>query len=309
MAEIIKLGAYRGIARPVGNIEVHDEEIESVLVQWQANAAVAEKADRAAKKGDIVVIDFRGMIDGVAFEGGTGENYSLELGSGTFIPGFEEQLIGASAGDHVDVTVSFPENYGAAELAGKEAVFACLIHEVQEKKAAELNDEFAGKVSPFATLAELRADMRKQMEAQRKRQDDENRFVEALKKVVAESEIHVTDEEVAEMQQAYLEAVQAELAQQGMSLENYLERLKKTEEEYKEEMLPHAKEDALFAAVLEEIARREDLEATEEDIEHEFEIMAQYTRLPIDELKKQLSSRVDHVRKSIIRDKVMKIIL
>ena len=164
---VAKLGEYKGIAAPKGEVSVSDEEVESALKPYISRATTQVVVDRPVAMGDTAVIDFEGFMDGVAFPGGKGENYDLKIGSGSFIPGFEEQLVGVSAGEEKDVVVTFPEQYQAAELAGKEATFKCKVHEVKEDQVPALDDEFAKDVSEFETLEEMKADLRAKALAQK----------------------------------------------------------------------------------------------------------------------------------------------
>lgn len=276
----VKLGEYKNLTVPKQNREVTEEDVNAYLEREQNNQAeLVIKEDAAAENGDTVVIDFEGFKDGVAFEGGKAQNHSLELGSGTFIPGFEDQLVGHKAGEEVEVKVTFPEEYQAEELAGQEAVFDVKIHEVKVKEIPELDDEFAKDVdSEVETLAELKEKIRKELEETKAEKAEDAKDEAAIKLAVANAEIvelpHVmVHDEVHRAMEDFLGSMQ----RQGISPEMYYQITGTTEEDLHKQFEVDAEERTKTNLVIEAIAKAENLSATEEDMENEIkELAAQY---------------------------------
>ena len=282
----VTLGEYKGIQVEKAPIEVTDEEIEAqVNKEREANSRTVTVEDRAVQKGDIATIDFEGFVDGVAFDGGKGENYDLEIGSNTFIPGFEDQLVGAEIGKELDVNVTFPEEYGAKELAGKEAVFKCKVNGIKVKELPEADDEFAQEVSEFDTLDEYKADIKakllkdKEDEAKRAKEDA------VIGKIVENATMDIPDAMVEYQTQQMLDDFGRRMQSQGLSLEQYFQFTGMTEADYKEQMKPRALQNIQSRLVLEAVAEAEKLEATEEDLEKEYAKMAEQYKLVVDKVK------------------------
>ena len=282
----VTLGQYKGIQVEKAPIEVTDEEIEAqVNKEREANSRTVTVEDRAVQKGDIATIDFEGFVDGVAFDGGKGENYDLEIGSNTFIPGFEDQLVGAEIGKELDVNVTFPEEYGAKELAGKEAVFKCKVNGIKVKELPEADDEFAQEVSEFDTLDEYKADIKakllkdKEDEAKRAKEDA------VIGKIVENATMDIPDAMVEYQTQQMLDDFGRRMQSQGLSLEQYFQFTGMTEADYKEQMKPRALQNIQSRLVLEAVAEAEKLEATEEDLEKEYAKMAEQYKLDVDKVK------------------------
>lgn len=278
----VKLGDYKGIEVPAANIEVSEEELNEELTRMQERHAELVVIDEeAAQNGDTVVIDFDGSVDGVPFEGGKAERYSLELGSNTFIPGFEDQVVGLATGDFKDVTVTFPETYHAEELAGKEAVFKVKIHEIKRKQLPELDDEFAKDVSEFDTLDEYKADLKKQLESRKEKEGAAEREGILVDQVGENAEVEIPqamiDSEVENMVRDFDNRLRA----QGMNLEMFLGFSGQTVEDLREQMKNDAEKRVRNNLVLEQIAKAEKIEATEEEINKELQDMADaYKRTP-----------------------------
>ena len=282
----VTLGEYKGIQVEKAPIEVTDEEIEAqVNKEREANSRTVTVEDRAVQKGDIATIDFEGFVDGVAFDGGKGENYDLEIGSNTFIPGFEDQLVGAEIGKELDVNVTFPEEYGAKELAGKEAVFKCKVNGIKVKELPEADDEFAQEVSEFDTLDEYKEDIKakllkdKEDEAKRAKEDA------VIGKIVENATMDIPDAMVEYQTQQMLDDFGRRMQSQGLSLEQYFQFTGMTETDYKEQMKPRALQNIQSRLVLEAVAEAEKLEATEEDLEKEYAKMAEQYKLDVDKVK------------------------
>ena len=282
----VELGEYKGIQVEKAPTEVKDEEIEAQITkEREANSRTVTVDDRAVAQGDIVTLDFEGFVDGVAFEGGKGENYDLTIGSNTFIPGFEDQLVGAEIGKELDVNVTFPEEYGAKELAGKAAVFKCKVNGIKVKELPEADDEFAQEVSEFDTLDEYKADIKakllkdKEDEAKRAKEDA------VIGKIVENATMDIPDAMVEYQTQQMLDDFGRRMQSQGLSLEQYFQFTGMTEADYKEQMKPRALQNIQSRLVLEAVAEAEKLEATEEDLEKEYAKMAEQYKLDVDKVK------------------------
>ena len=306
----VTLGEYKGIQVEKAPIEVTDEEIEAqVNKEREANSRTVTVEDRAVQKGDIATIDFEGFVDGVAFDGGKGENYDLEIGSNTFIPGFEDQLVGAEIGKELDVKVTFPEEYGAKELAGKEAVFKCKVNGIKVKELPEADDEFAQDVSEFDTLDEYKADIKakllkdKEDEAKRAKEDA------VIGKIVENATMDIPDAMVEYQTQQMLDDFGRRMQSQGLSLEQYFQFTGMTEADYKEQMKPRALQNIQSRLVLEAVAEAEKLEATEEDLEKEYAKMAEQYKLDVDKVKEIFGEyQKEELKKDIVIQKAAELV-
>lgn len=306
----VTLGEYKGIQVEKAPIEVTDEEIEAqVNKEREANSRTVTVEDRAVQKGDIATIDFEGFVDGVAFDGGKGENYDLEIGSNIFIPGFEDQLVGAEIGKELDVKVTFPEEYGAKELAGKEAVFKCKVNGIKVKELPEADDEFAQEVSEFDTLDEYKADIKakllkdKEDEAKRAKEDA------VIGKIVENATMDIPDAMVEYQTQQMLDDFGRRMQSQGLSLEQYFQFTGMTEADYKEQMKPRALQNIQSRLVLEAVAEAEKLEATEEDLEKEYAKMAEQYKLDVDKVKEIFGEyQKEELKKDIVIQKAAELV-
>ena len=281
----VKLGEYKGLEAKMLDTEASDEDVENELKNMQdRNSRLVSVDDRAAEMGDTAEIDFEGFVDGVAFDGGKGENYPLELGSNSFIPGFEEQVAGHKVDEEFDVNVTFPEEYEPS-LAGKDAVFKCKIHEIKVKELPELDDEFAKDVSEFDTLDELKADLKKQI-SERKEKDAKVDFEnQVLEQVVENMEVEVpecmNEQKCDEMIQDYSYRLQM----QGIDLATYLQYLGQTMEQFKAQFAEGAKKQVLVSLALDAIVEAENVEATEEEIDAEIAKLAEQYNMEADQIK------------------------
>ena len=284
----VSLGKYKGVtvAKPE-TTEVTEEEIEKELKRQQdANGKIQDVTDRPVADGDMIKLDFAGMVDGEAFDGGTAENYDLTVGSHSFIPGFEEQLVGLGIGEEKDVEVSFPEDYHQKDLAGKPAVFHCKVNGIKTKVLPELNDEFADEVSEFSTLEEYKADLRKNLQS---RKDEELRNAkqsEAVAAAVEDSKIDIPDAMLRTQQENLANEFAQNLQYQGMKLDMYLQYTGQTREQFLEQLKPQAEQRIRNSLVLEAVAEAENIEVTEEDLEKEYRKMADQYRTPVENVKK-----------------------
>ena len=281
---------YKGIEAEKDEAVVTAEEVEAELTRMQDRNARQVSVEREAKKGDIVNLDFEGFVDGVAFEGGKGEKFDLELGSGMFIPGFEEQLESKKAGDECDVDVVFPETYQEKTLAGKPAVFKCRINEVKENQKPALDDEFAKDVSEFDTLADLKADIEKKQQESKTASAD-NAFQErVMDKVIENLEADIPEAMVETQLDRVAEDFSYRLAMQGMEFESYLKMTGMTKEQFRQVFKPQALRQVKIRLALEKIAELEGLEVTDEDLNAEFAKLAENNKMDVEKVKELLSA-------------------
>lgn len=287
----VKLGQYKGVEVQKADATVTDEDLnEALQKELEKNARLVTVDDRAAEMGDNVKIDFDGSIDGVHFDGGKGENYPLVLGSGSFIDGFEEQIVGHKTGDSFDVNVTFPTEYHAKELAGKEAVFACKLLEIQRKDLPELNDEFASEISQFETLDEYKADLKKQLEEAKAKSaaaQNENNVVE---KVVENAEIEFPAPMVEMQCEQMLDDYARRMQSQGLPLEQYLQYTGMTVEKLKEQFRPQAERNLKTRLVLEEVVKAENIAVSEEAIDAEIAKMAEAYKIAPEKMKEYVGA-------------------
>lgn len=271
----VTLGEYKGLAVEKKEYVISDENVEKHLHNLQQRyAKIVNKEEGGVEQGDIVLIDFEGFIDGEAFPGGKGENYSLEIGSGTFIPGFEDQLVGLKPEDEKEVNVSFPEDYHQTDLAGKPAVFKVKIHGIKTKELSPIDDEFAKDVSEFETLEELKNDVRNRLKETAENKSLGEVKSQLLSKVVEEAQADVPKVMVERKVSAYLDEFKQRLMQQGLNLEQYLEYSGLTMEQIQENYRVQAEKSVKNDLVLEAIVKRENIEVTEEELDKEIEHMA-----------------------------------
>ena len=281
----VELGQYKGVEAPKAAVSVTDEQVEAEVDKKANEVARIVTVERPAAEGDTVVIDYEGTKDGVPFEGGAAEGYELRLGSHTFIPGFEEQLIGASAGEEKDLDITFPENYHAKELAGAPVVFRVKVHEVKETQVPAKDDELAKDVSEFDTLEELKADLRKQLEA-KKDEEASRAFESALMEKVAEAaKVELPSAMIEDEVQTELQNFDYQLRSQGMSLEQYSKMLGGNLDAFKKSIRPSAEKQVRLRTVLKAIAEAEGLEAAEEDLAAEYQKLAEQYGMAVEKLK------------------------
>lgn len=306
----VELGEYKGIQVEKAPIEVKDEEIEAQITkEREANSRTVTVDDRAVAQGDIVTLDFEGFVDGVAFEGGKGENYDLTIGSNTFIPGFEDQLVGAEIGKELDVNVTFPEEYGAKELAGKEAVFKCKVNGIKVKELPAVDDEFAQEVSEFDTLDEYKADIKAKL--LKEKEDEAARAKEdaVIGKIIEGAKMEIPDAMVEYQTRQMLDEFAQRIQSQGISLDQYFQFTGLTEEKYMEEMKPRALQNIQSRLVLEAVAQAENLVAEEADIEEEIKKMADMYKMEADKIKELLGERqMEEMKKDIAVQKAAKLV-
>ena len=285
-----KLGEYKGLEVTKLSTEVTDEEVEAQIQAELAKKAELEiKEDGAVEDGDTAVIDFEGFLGEEAFEGGKGEDYALEIGSGSFIPGFEEQLVGVKAGESKDVVVTFPEEYHAAELAGKEATFKVTVKEIKTKVLPELNDDFAKEIDPeVESLDALRAKIKEQTAEQKKAESEGTLRDELVEKAAENAEMEIPQGMINTELDRMVQEFGQRLQMQGMNLELYFQFSGQNEEALREQMTPDAENRVRVALTLEAIAKAENVQVTEEDITAELDAMAAQFGMTIDQIKTAL---------------------
>lgn len=296
----VTLGEYKGIEVEKKNIEVTDEEIQAeVDKERENNSRVIDVDDRAVENGDMVKLDFEGFVDGVAFEGGKGENYDLTIGSGSFIPGFEEQLVGAKIGEEKEVNVTFPEDYHSADLAGKAAVFKCTVNEIKVKELPEADDDFAQDVSEFDTLDEYKEDIRKKLTEEKEKEAKTAKEVAVVEKIVENATMEIpdamVDNQVRQMADDFAQRIQS----QGLTVEQYFQFTGMTAEKLLEQMRPEALKRIQNSLVLEAVAEAEQVEVSEERLEEELTKMAEAYSMELDKLKELVS---DEMKEQIKKD-------
>ncbi len=296
----VTLGKYKGIKVDKVDIVVTDEEVaEAIDKERESNARTISIEDRAVKDGDMTVIDFEGFVDGVAFEGGKGENYPLTIGSGAFIPGFEEALIGAALNVESDVIVTFPEDYQAADLAGKPAVFKCTVKEIKEKQLPELDDEFASEVSEFDTLAEYKEDVKKKL-TEKKETDAKNAKEEAvIDAIIADAKMDIPDAMLETQQRQMIEDFAQRMQAQGLTMEQYMQFTGATVQTLMEQVKPQALSRIQSRLVLEAVVAAENMEASEEEFEDEVKVMAETYQMEADKVKELLG---ENGKKQVMQD-------
>lgn len=287
----VTLGKYKGIEIEKEDITVTDEEIdEAIDRERENNARTISVEDRAVQDGDMTMLDFEGFVDGASFEGGKGENYPLTIGSNTFIPGFEEQLIGAEIDKEVEVNVTFPEDYQEESLAGKPAVFKCVIREIKEKQLPELDDEFASEVSEFETLDEYREDVKKNL-TQKKEEEAKNAKEEkVVDAIIEDAQMEIPEAMLSTQQRQMADDFAKRIQMQGISINQYFQFTGLTKEAFLEQLKPQAEQRIKSRLVLEAVAKAENFEVSEEEYTDEIKRMAEAYHMELDKLTEMLSS-------------------
>ncbi len=288
----VKLGEYKGVKIEKIDREVTEEDVMAEINrERENNARNISVEDRPVKDGDMTVIDFEGFVDDVAFEGGKGENYPLTIGSGAFIPGFEEQLVGAEIGKEVEAKVTFPEDYQAENLQGKEAVFKCTVKEIKEKELPELDDEFASEISEFDTLEEYKEDVKKNLAEKKEKDAKTARENEAVDVAVKASEMEIPDAMLETQQRQMVDEFAQRITMQGLSMEQYMQFTGANYQQLIDQVKPQAEERIKSRLVLEAIAKAENIVASEEDFEEEMKTMADVYQMEIDKVKELMGEK------------------
>ena len=301
----VELGQYKGVSAVKEEVKVTADDVKERLNQMAEREARLVSVDRKVKKGDTAVIDFEGFDNGVAFEGGKGENHELEIGSGSFVPGFEDQIIGMKAGEEKDIDITFPENY-TPELAGKPVVFHVKVNEVKTKEVPAIDDEFAKDVSEFDTLKELKADLKKKITEDRKAAA-QRAFEDVLMDKVADGIEAEIPQEMVEMQaRQMVENLKQQLASQGISYEQYVQFSGGDEQKILDEAMEPAMRQVRMDLAVEAIVKAEGIEATDEEVEAEMKKIADQYGMELESVKKYL--RAEDVKEQVVRSKVIKLV-
>lgn len=296
----VSLGKYKGVKVDKIDTTVTDEDVDKAIEEErERNARSVAVTDRAVQDKDEIILDFEGFVDGEAFNGGKGENYPLTIGSGQFIPGFEDQLIGKEIGTECEVNVTFPEDYQANELQGKDAVFKCTVREIKEKQLPELDDEFASEVSEFDTLDEYKADVRKNLEDKKQADAKSAKEDAVIKAIIEDSKMDIPKAMIDTQKRQMVEEFAQRIQSQGLSFDQYMQFTGTTAEGLMEQVEPQAMDRIQSRLVLEAIAKAEKLEATDEDFDKEVEKLAESYKMEKDKVIEMLG---DAGKKQICED-------
>lgn len=287
---VAELGEYKNLEIEKAEVEVKESEVEAELDRMAQNVARITTVDRPAQEGDTAVIDFEGFENGKAFAGGKGENYELKLGSHTFIPGFEEQVAGMSAGEEKDIDITFPADYHAEELAGKPVVFKVKVHEVKETVVPEKDDEFVKDVSEFDTVAELRADIEKRIRDEKQAGIDRAFENAAVEKAAANMTVEIPDSMIDEELDQEMERMDYELRSQGASLQAYAQMMGGDMNAIRNSLRPSAQAAVRTNVLLDAVAAAENIEVSEEECEEEYKKLAESYKMELDDVKKALNA-------------------
>lgn len=302
MSKVVKLGNYRGIEVKIPKqLSVTEEEINREIQNFlNQNYQLVEK-DGEVANGDVTTIDFEGFKDGVPFEGGKANGHQLEIGSGQFIPGFEDQMIGMTKGETRDLNLTFPENYGVADLAGADVVFKVTVHKIATKKEAELTDEFIASLNApnFKTVEELKNLIETSLQMQYKQQFEAAKENAVLGKLIGECEVEVSDEDVEKALQQHIQHISIELAQQGLQLEQYLQMMNTDLDSLKQQILPTAKQQASFEAIIDEIVKVESLTTSDEEAKDQVSKIAAANQMSVDEVLEKI--QLDDLKHDLAR--------
>ena len=282
----VTLGEYKGVEVEKSDVEVTDEDInKEVDKERENNSRTIDVDDRAVESGDIIKLDFDGSVDGVPFAGGKAENYTLTIGSGSFIPGFEDQLIGTKIGEDKDVTVTFPEDYHEKSLAGKEAVFKCKVNAITVKELQDADDEFASEVSEFETLAEYKEDIKKKLTEKKEKEARAKKEAQAVEKAVENATMEIPDAMIDTQVQSMMEDFARRMQSQGLSLEQYFQFTGMDAKKMHDQMKPEALKRIQNSLVLEAVAKAENIEISDEKVDEEIAKMAEAYKMEVEKLK------------------------
>ena len=297
----VKLGKYKGVQIEKVDSAVTDEEVDAEInKERENNARNITVTDRPVKDGDKTVLDFEGFVDGVAFDGGKGEDYPLTIGSGAFIPGFEEQLVGAEIGKELEVNVTFPEDYQAEDLKGKAAVFKCTVKEITEKELPELDDEFASEVSEFDTLEEYKTSVKATLTERKEKEAKEAKEAAVIEAIINDSDMEIPDAMISTQQEQMVNEFAQRIQMQGLSFEQYLQFTGTSYDNMLAQIKPQAEKRIKSRLVLEAIVKAENITASEEEFEEELKVMAEAYQLEVEKIKEDLPEKnAEQIREDI----------
>lgn len=309
MSKVIKLGNYKGIEAEVTKQPVADTEVDNEIQRLVAQSTSLIEKDGDVTNGDVTTIDFEGFKDEVAFDGGKAEGFQLEIGSGQFIPGFEEQMIGMKKGETRELNLTFPENYGAADLAGADVVFKVTVHKIEEKKEAELNDAFVASLNApgIETIDQLRDNIKASLEAQHEQAFMAAKENAALGKLIDDCEVEVEESDIEKALQQQLQHISMELASQGMQLEQYLQMMGMNQETLLQQLAPSAKQQATFEAIIDEIVAIENLETSDEEANQQVEAIAAHNQVSKEDVLNQID--IESLKRDLNRIKASRLIM
>ena len=309
MSKVIKLGNYKGIEAEVTKQPVADTEVDNEIQRLVAQSTSLIEKDGDVTNGDVTTIDFEGFKDEVAFDGGKAEGFQLEIGSGQFIPGFEEQMIGMKKGGTRELNLTFPENYGAADLAGADVVFKVTVHKIEEKKEAELNDAFVASLNApgIETIDQLRDNIKASLEAQHEQAFMAAKENAALGKLIDDCEVEVEESDIEKALQQQLQHISMELASQGMQLEQYLQMMGMNQETLLQQLAPSAKQQATFEAIIDEIVAIENLETSDEEANQQVEAIAAHNQVSKEDVLNQID--IESLKRDLNRIKASRLIM
>lgn len=309
MSKVIKLGNYKGIEAEVTKQPVADTEVDNEIQRLVAQSTSLIEKDGDVTNGDVTTIDFEGFKDEVAFDGGKAEGFQLEIGSGQFIPGFEEQMIGMKKGETRELNLTFPENYGAADLAGADVVFKVTVHKIEEKKEAELNDAFVASLNApgIETIDQLRDNIKASLEAQHEQAFMAAKENAALGKLIDDCEVEVEESDIEKALQQQLQHISMELASQGMQLEQYLQMMGMNQEILLQQLAPSAKQQATFEAIIDEIVAIENLETSDEEANQQVEAIAAHNQVSKEDVLNQID--IESLKSDLNRIKASRLIM
>ena len=291
MSKVNQLGNYKGIEVTISSRQVNQEDVEREIQQLLSQRSQLVEKDGTVEIGDVTTIDFKGLKDGVAFDGGTAEGYQLEIGSGSFIPGFEEQMIGMAKGETRDLNLTFPENYGAKDLAGADVVFQVTVHHIASKVKAQLDEEFVKslQIPDVETVDDLKMKIREGLENQNIQALNAEKENKVLGVLIENSDVEVEDEDIQRALDQHVQYVTNELASQGMALEQYLQMMSMDQEALHAQLMPAAKQQAIFEAIIDEIVKVENLMTSDEDVDRQVDLMAQQYQMD----RKDILEKID----------------
>ena len=309
MSKVIKLGNYKGIEAEVTKQPVADTEVDNEIQRLVAQSTSLIEKDGDVTNRDVTTIDFEGFKDEVAFDGGKAEGFQLEIGSGQFIPGFEEQMIGMKKGETRELNLTFPENYGAADLAGADVVFKVTVHKIEEKKEAELNDAFVASLNApgIETIDQLRDNIKASLEAQHEQAFMAAKENAALGKLIDDCEVEVEESDIEKALQQQLQHISMELASQGMQLEQYLQMMGMNQETLLQQLAPSAKQQATFEAIIDEIVAIENLETSDEEANQQVEAIAAHNQVSKEDVLNQID--IESLKRDLNRIKASRLIM
>ena len=298
----VKLGEYKGVVIDKVDSEVTDDDVaEALEKERKNNARQLTITDRAVEDGDTIVLDYEGSVDGVPFDGGKGSDQTLKIGSGTFIPGFEDQLIGAKIGEECEVNVTFPEDYHAKDLAGKAAVFKCMVNEIHTEELPDLDDDFASDVSEFETLDEYKAYLRGELEERKRKEAQDAKEEAAIAAAVENAEIEIPGPMLETQKERMIDEFAQQLMYQGMSFEQYTKFTGATKQQMMDQVEPQAETRIKTRLVLEAVAEAEKLEVSDADYEEELKTMAEAYGRDVDEIRKDITEDVEKMIKDDLK--------